>query len=51
MEEKLKARIEELKVEFQEQARLLQAHYEGRMAEIQKLLENVDTKPSEGVDK
>lgn len=34
----LQSRIEELKAEFQEQVKLLQAHYEGRVAEVQAML-------------
>lgn len=44
MKEILKVRIEDLTREYAEQARLLQAHYEGRVAELRRMVEQEEEK-------
>lgn len=39
MNQELESRVEELSREFSEQVKLLQAHYEGRVAEVKRLIE------------
>lgn len=44
MNNELESRAEELSREFSEQVKLLQAHYEGRMAEVKRLMERGDNR-------
>lgn len=44
----LEARLEEIAREFQEQIRMLQAHYEGRAAEVRRMLEQENASEDKG---